>query len=436
MSPALDRRTFLLSAGALTLVGCQSSPAEPEPAPTETGSSSPAAADQGPLVIEREGGVIATEQDAQQLMDSLTTTLASGDADGLIAALALKDEQEVELWRRRAELYSSEEIFEGRFFVGSPPQDATRQTEGEVLEFPAGLVFSHQIKGCDARDVVEEMQAVYRKEGEDGQLEIVELQAPQNSFRPAPWDALDMEFLVSDHAVIAFRQEERSTAESWQASIDRGVARAMELLPVPAGQEKLLVTLLWSGAHEQVWTASEETTEVWGRAWRHFYLDPWSLASGQEVELDDDDAPAGTARTGLYADFIRGLDQVERLSAHEAAHALANQWGTRSTQWESEGFATWCEHRLGYRDLRATAGGTAAGFSDFAQRTIDGEASFFDGPDAGLDYDAAGMVFLTVDEEEGLEGVLEQARRSYQHLRREEEVQELFDRTLRRIEGA
>ena len=406
----LDRRTVLLgSAGMLVLAGC-------------SGSDGKTKQDDGPVIVDQETGNLVMAKDTEALVKRLGEAFRAHDVAAL-AALVDPDSYDdafEKRWRRRSDNFERIGVVEGQWFVGAP-SGRTRNSSGGLVEYDGDLVFGHRITDCDSRYVVESYGARFRKKSTDAPLEVLRVGEVQERFDPSIWDITEIDVITTKHAIIAFRGEDRARAKALAAEIDKGAARAKNIITPPKGVSKFFYVVGWGDISKTLYGGGGSVIlDSDGAAYSQRYLDPDELASGQKRPAEGKDAPlTATGRILLQPSlFGSSSARVTEVACHEAAHLLCNQWGWASIMpnWVIEGIATWTGLQPGSgRLMRENGGVIRSQFAAFRQRmqADDSYDGFHKTPMRLVNYQCSGAVFEYLDQEEGRKRALQVAEGFY-----------------------
>ena len=404
----LQRRTLLMgSAGLMFLTACGGGSGGTKIVPTTK-------QDYGPVINEQGAGNAVTPKDVAVLVAALNAAFDGRDLDRLLELVGVTtvtpgDKDLRERWAYRLDNFERNDIVSGEFFVGLP-DGRGRNSSGGPLEYRGSVVFGHRVRDCDSRDVVEVFGATFVKDSAKAPLVIDGLGGTPDGFAPAIWDVAKVDIIVTDRAVVAFREQDREVVVKAAAELDAGVKQAFDLMPKPAGVEKVFFAVAWEGVRDTLW-GGPNNPETSGAAYSHRYVDPAKLAAGQTVAAVGAGQPIATARVALNPNaFEPGM--VRDVSRHEAVHALANQWGVGAPSWVAEGLAQWYDNQVDPTTFRQQRDAIARSFPGFRRRTQK-DASFYENDPDGLNYQCAAAIFEHLDRTEGRQRVFEVASTYY-----------------------
>ncbi|KAA1378695.1 hypothetical protein [Aeromicrobium fastidiosum] len=406
----VHRRTLLMgSAGLMFLSACGGGSDGTKIVPT-------AKQDDGPVINEQDAGNAVTPKDVAVLVAALNAAFEGRDLDRLLELVGATtvtpgDKDLRERWAYRLDNFERNDIVSGEFFVGLP-EGRARNSSGGPLEYRSNVVFGHRIRDCDSRDVVEVFDATFVKDSATAPLVIDRVSETPEGFAPAIWDVAKVDIAVTDHAVLAFRSQDRDVVRRSVTEFDAGVARAFDLMPRPAGVEKVFIAVAWDEVRDTLWGGSN-LIEAQGVAYSHLYVDPAELAQGQTVAVVGDGQPVATARIAVNPSAFES-GSVGDVACHEAVHALANQWGRDAPRWVVEGLARWVENQADAGAFQQQRDAIARSFPGFRRRMPRSavEEFYTDDPD-GLNYECGAAVFEHLARTEGRERVIEVASTFY-----------------------
>jgi hypothetical protein len=402
---SLDRRTLLVGSAGLFLAACSSGEGTPDATSTK-----------GPKIFRPEAGNTVTPDDAKALADRLNRAFATGDVEKLLGVIDGEDyalEDVRERWSRRFDNFERLGFVEGQWYVGVPG-GRTRNGAGGLVEYSGDLVFAHQVEGADGQQVVETYGADFRKAKEGAPLQLLRIGEPEESYDPSFWDVADIDAIETKHTYLAFRTKDAATAKRISAAVERGAARAFDLMPRPKGVDKVFYALTWPSVDGKLW-GGVAVGEADAHAYYHPFVDPQALAKGQKTPSGAKGLPLGTGRVGMHQSSLSRPD-FEDVCCHEGVHVLANQWlaGGGAPTWVAEGLAAWGER--GTRRLLAEEGGRVRGhFARFVDTVPKGSDAFYSKDPATryANYVTAASVFAYLDAERGRSSVFDEAEHYY-----------------------
>lgn len=404
----LDRRTLLIGSAGLLVASCSSG-----------GSKPGGEATKGPKIFRPNAGNAVTQDDVAALSEQLNTAFGTGDVEKLLQVIKGDDYTLDDVrarWSRRFENFERLGFIDGEWYVGVPG-GRTRNGAGGVVEYDGDLVFAHQVRGADGQQVVETYRASFRKKDEKSPLELLEIGGAEESYDPSFWDVADIDAIETKHSYLAFRTKDAATAKRISGAVERGAARAFDLMPRPKGVDKVFYALTWPAIDGKLW-GGVALGEADAHAYYHPFVDPKELAKGQKKAASVKGLPLGTGRVGMHQTSLSRPD-FEDVCCHEAVHVLANQWlaGGGAPSWTAEGLATWGDR--GARRLMAQDGARIRGrFGSFVkavENASKGRESFYSkDPDARYgNYVSAAAVFAYVEDRRGRSAVFEEAEHYY-----------------------
>lgn len=397
----VDRRTLLLGSAGLVLASCSGGD-------TKVAKPSP----KGPNIVKPKTGNVVTEADIAALRDRLNKALKSGDVKQLIGVIDPEDfalDDFEKRWSRRMDNFRRLGFVDGEWYVGQP-SGRTRNAAGGLVEYGGDLVFAHTIEGCDGQQVVESMNADFRKKSTDAPLELMHVGDVDAHFDPSIWDVAEIDAIETKHAQIVFRAKDAKRAKAFAPRIEAGAKRAFGLMPRPKGVNKVFYALTWPAIDGKLY-GGVAVGDALAHAYYHPFLDPAELATGQRKPTDVKGLPKATGRVGLHESAFRQPD-FEDTACHEAVHVLANQWHRASDTptWAVEGLATWGE---GVAKLMADRGRIRAAFAKFQDVAPKGYKEFHESP---LEYDfylCSAAVYAYLEDKHGRDAVFEVAEAFY-----------------------
>lgn len=402
----VDRRTLLLGSAGLVLAGCSGGD-------TKAAKPSP----KGPNIVKQKTGNVVTEADIAALRDRLNKALKSGDVKQLVGVIDAEDfalDDFEKRWSRRMDNFRRLGFVDGEWYVGLP-SGRTRNAAGGVVEYGGDLVFAHTVKGCDGQQVVESMNADFRKKSEDAPLELLHVGDVDATFDPSIWDVAEVDAIETKHAHIVFRTKDAKRAKAYAGRIEAGAKRAFGLMPRPKGVDKVFYVLTWPAIDGKLW-GGVAVGDYLAHAYYHPFLDPEELARGQKNPTASKGLPRATGRVGLHEAALNRADLADT-SCHEAMHVLAEQWRgavAETPTWAVEGLARWGDSQPGSGRLMARAGGRIrATFREFESVARKGYDEFHKSPREGDFYDCSAAVFEYLNNEKGRDAVFETAEAFY-----------------------
>lgn len=409
MYPAsLGRRALLLGAAGTALAGCGSGSGRSAATPSPSSS--------GPIIHGQDAGTVILDADVDTLVSGLTRALEAGDVRAMAGLVPDLDEAE---WRRRLDILGRFPMRELRFDVDRTFIGRQTNASGGALTTDVRLFLIHQLEAADSVPVVQEYTSEVTKADPDAELVFGGLSGPHSLNFPAPWDLPgDWQVLTAPHAVLAFRAPQRAVAERWLEPLSEGIGRAMAMVPTPAGVTRLLVAM--DEPDSPLFLRDQPNDVVRDRggfAARAQYLDPDSLTA--ETELDEEEGPRATSRIVVHPGMITSDADAVDLGTHEAAHALAGQWGLGGDTWAVEGFAMWVESGGGDGLMRRSGSEIRAAFSSYRGRMRNGAGlpqDVFQKADAATvhaNYVCSGAVLAYLEATHGREQVIDLVRRIY-----------------------
>ena len=143
--------------------------------------------------------------------------------------------------------------------------------------------------------------------------------------------------------VLTATPQDLARARATLPVIDRGVARAMRLIPPPVGVSKVFVAL--ADPDSPLYADGRTSTtirESVGFAKTIGYVDPQQAASTGRGAGPT--APYAGSRVVLHPTAFTSDSWLEGVALHETVHAMAGQWGS-ADPWPTEGLAQWAESR-------------------------------------------------------------------------------------------
>lgn len=399
----LDRRTLLWGSAGLVLAGCGGGSTKAEPKATT----------KGPNIVKPQTGNVVTQADTAALRKQLNEAFASKDVEQLVALIdpgdfALDDVRK--RWTRRFDNFKRLGFVEGEWFVGVPT-GRTRNASGGLVEYDGDLVFAHQVRGCDAQQVVESYRASFRKKAEDAPLELLHLGDAEAQFDPSIWDVATIDAIETKHAWIVFRKQDAAKAKDFAGRIEQGAKRAFDLMPRPKGVDKVFYAMTWPAVDGKLY-GGVAIGEADAHAYYHPFLDPAELSKGQKTPADAKGLPRATGRVGLHEGSFTRPDFVDT-ACHEGIHVLADQWNSGSGQptWVAEGLAEW---GTSGQSLMATDGGRIrSAFGQFESVALKGYDEFHDSPLEYEFYQCSAAIFAYLEDEKGRDAVFETAEAFY-----------------------
>ncbi|GAA4697943.1 hypothetical protein [Nocardioides conyzicola] len=410
-----DRRTLLVGAGGLVLTACSGGSAGGPDAEGKSPSPSPTAS--GPIIHEQDAGTVITKADIDDLVSRLDAAVQKADVDAL-KAVAPSIRRPV--WKQRLDNLARYPLDEVGFAFD---ETLGRQinASGGRLEVTAFMALTHQITGVDSQPALQIYGATLVKDGPDAPVQISEIDnRPDDSTSPAPWDlASEWEVIEGDHAIVVAVPSDAARVRSSLATIDAGVAAAMEVIAPPAGVSKayFAFTSPDSPLYKQA-DNDQQTKERDGFAMRVGYIDP-KEATKSGKGATSASAYAG-ARLVLHAGAFSSTSRLREVAMHETIHGLAYQWGDADT-WPTEGLATWGELG-GAAGIRANGYYSSlirSGFPGFRQR-MSGRGFydydvFHDPASEAANYACAAGVYGYLESSGGRAEALRFAKLAYTH---------------------
>ncbi|MET1039366.1 MAG: hypothetical protein ABW075_13915 [Aeromicrobium sp.] len=396
----------MLGSAGLILAGCGGGGTTSKPAPKATSS--------GPNIVKPKTGNVVTEADVAALRDRLNAAMGSGDVKQLVAVIDPEDfdlENFEKRWGRRMENFERLGFIDGEWYVGLPG-GRTRNAAGGLVEYSGELVFAHTVKGCDGQQVVENMNANFRKKSEAAPLELLHVGEIDENFDPSLWDVADVDAIETKHAWVVFRTSDAKRAKAYADRIEAGAARAFGIMPRPQGVDKVFYGLTWPAIDGKLW-GGVAVGDADAHAYYHPFLDPAELANGQKSAASRTGLPLATGRVGLHESSLARPD-FEDVACHEAVHVLADQWrvsGAAPT-WVVEGLAMWGESGSG--GLMARDGGRIRStFGQFQSVALKGYDEFHQ---SSLEYEfyaCSAAVYAYLEQDGGRDAVFETAAAFY-----------------------
>lgn len=403
---AMDRRTLLLGTAGLLVAGCGGGS-------DGTTKAGPKATTKGPNIVKPRTGNVVTEADTAALRDRLNAAFASRDVEQLVQIIDPEDfalDDVRARWSRRYDNFERLGFIEGEWYVGAPG-GRTRNGAGGAVEYDGDLVFAHQVRGCDAQQVVESYSASFRKTSEDAPLELLHLGEANASFDPSIWDVAKVDVIETEHTWIVFRDQDAARAKEYAARIDAGARRAFDLMPRPKGVDKMFYALTWPAVDGKLYGGGA-VGDALAHAYYHPFLEPEDLANGQRKPTDAAGLPKATGRVGMHEAAFAQPD-VEDTACHEAVHVLANQWyGSGDVPiWAIEGLATWGEG--GIANVRAESGRIRGAFDAFEAVVPKDYDAFHDSPQEYEFYQCSAAIYAYLEDDGGRDLVFEVAEAFY-----------------------
>lgn len=396
------RRLLIGSAAYALLVGCGGGTTAKEKKPREA---------DGPVIIEQGGGNAVTAADVAALVSSLNAAFDDRDLQRLLELTGTPlDPSFEEHWSHRLENFERLDLVEGQFFVGEP-DGRGRNASGGPLEYRGDVVFAHQVRGCDAREVVEVSKATFTKASAEAPLKIDSIGLIEG-FAPAIWDIATVDALVTDHTIIVYRPQDKTIAQRSAASIEAGAKRAFGLMPRPEGVDKILIAIVPKDVGDTLWDGPA-SPEALGAGYPHEYLDPGELAKGQSVPVAAEGQAVGTARIAIFTEKLDSQQWAEDTACHEIVHALACQWGMLVPAWAAEGLAKWGELKTRGGDVLPQRDAVRRAYAGFRKRMNNPRVKFYADDPGGLNYECASATFAYLDSTAGTARVLEVASALY-----------------------
>ncbi len=413
--PQATRALALVGASLLLVVsGCTG---EDPPAST-TRSASPAAATSPPPISQP----IIRTQDAGTVIDRTEIDALVGRLDGALddadvrAMKAVAPDLDVAEWRRRLAGLARYPMVDLDFQFDET-LDRQVNASGGPLRIDATVVLTHQIAQVDSRPAVQVYRFGLEKRNPQDALRITTIAGPDDPTSPAPWDLGGWRVLESDHVVLTATPQDLARARTTLPVIDRGVARAMRLIPPPVGVSKVFVAL--ADPDSPLYADGRTSTtirESVGFAKTIGYVDPQQAASTGRGAGPT--APYAGSRVVLHPTAFTSDSWLEGVALHETVHAMAGQWGS-ADPWPTEGLAQWAESGgvAGLRTDRRVRDLVTTGFPGFA-RTMRGtratDYSVFHDPETQLqNYYGAGAVYGYLESRGGRRAVVRFARLAY-----------------------
>jgi hypothetical protein len=401
---SLGRRGLLLGGLGLLTTACSDG---------SSGASPSKPTSSGPIIHEQDAGNVISTADLDELASRLNQALRDADVQ---AMKEVAPTIRVAEWERRLENIARFPMSEVGFEFDQT-YDRQVNASGGPLQIEAHFALTHQISDVDSRPVVQVYWVDLEKRTPDSPVRITSLEGPHDDSSPAPWDlADDWEVLTGDHVVLVARPTDAARARASLASIDAGVARAMDVIAPPDGVTKAFVAL--ADASTPLYRDGETTSisEYAGVAFRAGYVDPQEAArSGKGAGRN---APYASSRILLLPAAFGSASGLEDVAMHETIHAMASQWGI-GDPWPAEGLARWAEagFAAGLRSSPTYAPSIRSGFAGFAQRMrgVGGiDYDVFHDPDTeAANYNCAAAVYGYVESRGGREAVLEFGRKVY-----------------------
>jgi len=409
----LTRRSVLMGSGALLLAGCADGQAGRQAGPSPATSATTT----GPNIVRQRTGNVVLPAHVESLTQQLNDAWATGDPDRVMSLVRGTGRgrrtaaRALELRMRNFERLG---MVEGRWYAGLPTE-RTRNASGGAVRYQADLVFAHQVEGCDPRPVVETSPAEFRKTSPDAPLELLQLGTPSSQFSPSFWDVAEIDVIATEHAWVAYRLADAGAARRLAPAIERGAARALATVPGHEGMSKIFYALTWPEVDGRLY-GGVAVGDADAHAYYHPFLDPETLAAGQEKPAVEGDAPRATGRAGLHRSSWSRPD-FEDVACHEAVHILANQWHSDlafTPTWVVEGYAGWATD--GGERLMATGGGLIRShFPQFLRIATGSHADFHEVPSSVrlANYRCAAAVFACVEATRGAEAAHRVAQAFY-----------------------
>jgi hypothetical protein len=411
----VDRRTLLLGSAGLLLAGCSGS-----------GSGGEKPSPKGPNIVKPRRGNVVTPEDTAALRDRLNTAFKSKDVEELVKVIEPGDfaiDDVRKRWNRRFDNFDRLGFIEGEWYVGVPG-GRTRNAAGGVVEYDGDLVFAHQVKGCDAQQVVESYRATFRKKTKDAPLELMHLGEADSYFDPSIWDVAKVDVIGTKHAWIVFREEDAAKAKAFAGRVEAGAKRAFSAMPDPKGVSKLFYAITWPEIDGKLW-GGIEIGEADANEYYHPFLDPDELARGQKKSSGRKGLPLATGRAGLHQATFTRPDFVE-VAAHEGVHILADQWnaGGDIPTWAIEGLAEWGAR--GSKDILSTDGARIrAAYSEFMSVAAKDNDAFHKTPREYDFYQCSAAVYAYLEDKGGRDAVYEVAETFYSSTGRDAAAEKL-----------
>lgn len=394
----LTRRGLVLGAAAGLLAACggddeplQEPPGQPRRRRRQKSGRTPAA-----------GETALTQADLEQVAAELTARL---DGEDLQDFLRYARPSDVGQWTLMWQGLHDVPTTDRRFYL-QPADDRWTNSQGGPVTAGVRGVVSYRVEGCDAQPMAHLCDlTVFKPPGRRARVQTL---GPVRDDAAAPWLLGPVTAVTAAHTVLVSRVEDAAAARRVLDDVDQGAARAMEVIAPAAGISRICVTLGWPEARERLYGGSD--AELVGSAHNYRYVDPQQLAEtgtrgagetflGSRVVID----PAATSAQG-----------AEAVTAHEAVHALAFQWGQGAPPLYAEGLARYVE--VGADEVtRAARLVGADGFRDFARRITarPGLPAFTDPTWVEVNYTCAAMTCSHVAREHGESRLLDVVRAAY-----------------------